>query len=174
MKFWRKETKKKANFRRTTQSKSASSESPSQQKISTAYRFSSIKSWVECCSFFLSFPLSFKKQQLSRAYHVFAKVSMGFIVRRVRTLDAGGFSCAICSFGQVLNSCLRPVADETKLPDAREKNLWYPGYVSRTMAYKLAVNRQKLQSISNLSISADLHGIRLLKNFTGAPNDCFL
>ena len=166
MKFWRKETKKKANFRRTTQSKSASSESPSQQKISTAYRFSSIKSWVECCSFFLSFPLSFKKQQLSRAYHVFAKVSMGFIVRRVRTLDAGGFSCAIC--------CLRPVADETKLPDAREKNLWYPGYVSRTMAYKLAVNRQKLQSISNLSISADLHGIRLLKNFTGATNDCFL
>ena len=41
-------------------------ESPSPQKISAAYRFSSIKSWVECCSFYLSFPLSFEKQQLSR------------------------------------------------------------------------------------------------------------
>ena len=65
MKFWRNETKKKANFRRTTQSKSASSESPSQQKISTAYRFSSIKSWVECWSFYLSFPLSVQKTTLT-------------------------------------------------------------------------------------------------------------
>ena len=41
-------------------------ESPSPQKISAAYSFSSIKSWVEFCSFYLSFPLSFEKQQLSR------------------------------------------------------------------------------------------------------------
>ena len=133
MKFWRNETKKKANFRRTTRrNQPLPSLQASKKLISAAYRFSSIKSWVECCSFYLSFPLSFKKQQLSRAYHVFAKVSMGFIVRR--TLGARGFSCAVCSFGQVLNSCLRPVADETKLPVARKKNFWYPGYVSRQMA----------------------------------------
>ena len=51
------------------------------------------------------------------------------------------------------HACLRPVADETKLPVAREKNFCCQ------MAQKLAVSCQKLQSISNLSISAGLHGI---------------
>ena len=54
------------------------------------------------------------------------------------TLRARGFSCAVSGFGQVLksdfaarvfgvrpNTC-RPVADETKLPDAREKKPLVP------------------------------------------------
>ena len=121
MKFWRSKTKKKPILEGPhPRNQPLPIESPCPQKISAGYSFSSIKSWVECCSFYLSFPLSFEKQQLSRAYHVFAKVSVGFIVRR--TLGARGFSCSVCSFGQVLNFCLRPVADETKLPVAREKN----------------------------------------------------
>ena len=48
------------------------------------------------------------------------------------TLGARGFSCAVSGFGQVLKSdprrrsCLRPSADETKLPVAREKKPLVP------------------------------------------------
>ena len=66
-------------------------------------------------------------------------LSIGDSSIRRSTLGARGFSCAIFGFGQVLksgfaarvfgvrpNTC-RLTADETKLPDAREKNPWYPG-----------------------------------------------
>ena len=51
------------------------------------------------------------------------------------TLGARGFSCAVSGFGHVLQndpreklrrSCLRPLADETKLPVAREKKPLVP------------------------------------------------
>ena len=66
-------------------------------------------------------------------------LSIGDSSIRRSTLGARGFSCAIFGFGQVLksgfaarvfgvrpNTC-RLTADETKLPDAREKNPSYPG-----------------------------------------------
>ena len=72
---------------------------------------------------------------LSNACHAgYQIVNMG---RLQHTLGARGFSCAVSCFGQVLKSdlfwrlrrsCLLPSADETKLPVAREKNLWCPGY----------------------------------------------
>ena len=107
----------------------------------------------ECCSFYLSFSPSFETQ-VSRAYHVFAKVSISLGLNGVyrqpypgcQRLFMRGFR-----FRSSLNSCLRPVADETKLLVAREKNFWCPGYVSRQMPYKLAANRKTLHSISNLS-----------------------
>ena len=49
---------------------------------------------------------------------------------KASTLGARDFSYAVSGFGQVLNSDPREkfflAADETKLPDAREKKLRYP------------------------------------------------
>ena len=65
-------------------------------------------------------------------------------------LGARGFSCAVSGFGQVLKSdpreklrrsCLRPTADETKLPVTREKKTsgtqgrcYFPGMKNKAKA----------------------------------------
>ena len=65
-----------------------------------------------------------------------------FLLEHLTTLGARGFSCANSGFGQVLKSdsreklrrsCLRPSADETKLPVAREKKPLVP----RVASYQL-------------------------------------
>ena len=91
----------------------------------------------ECCSFY---PLSLLLSKHNK-YHVHitflpwkVSISLGlnWVYRQpypgCQRLFMRGFR-----FRSSLNSCLRPVADETKLLVAREKNLWYPGYVSRQM-----------------------------------------